>query len=438
MEVRVADLPHLLERTGGANRLRLCPSGAAACPEISAHHTRSCGRVRAQHRSVQYKAPGRQQMKMRVTSILCIFMALVALSLPACNTHKGEGEEHKEQQKIVVTTPLMKDLTVTQRYVCQIRSRRNIEVRALQEGFLLPITVTEGQPVKKGEVLFQILPTLFKTRLDAEEAEANQAQIEYEQSQRLAAKTVVSQIDVALAKAKADKANAKVAQARAELAFTTVTAQFDGIIDRLLKQEGSLVKKEDVLTTLSDNEVMWVYFNVPEARYLEYQGREKSKKQSQKLKLENSRIELMLADGSKFKSDAGDTVTVEGTFNNETGNIAFRADFPNRDGLLRHGQTGNVLILRSLQNAIVIPQRATFEILDKTYVWVIGADNVVHQRLITILHEQEDVYILKNGLDLKDKIILEGVRQVRDGDKVAEYETLKPEEVLSNQKNPAE
>ena len=134
----------------------------------------------------------------------------------------------------------------------------------------------------------------------------------------------------------------------------------------------------------------------------------------------------MLADGSTFTQTAGDVLTVEGRFDNQTGNISFRADFPNPDGLLRHGQTGNVLIHRTLHNAIVIPLRATFEVLDKRYVYVVGEDHVVHQRLITIQHELEDIFVIKKGLDVDDRIVLEGVRQVQDGQKV-EYETRAPE-----------
>src|SRR4029079_700122 len=110
---------------------------------------------------------------------------------------------------------------------------------------------------------------------------------------------------------------------------------------------------------------------------------------------------------------------------------------PNPDGLLRHGQTGTVLIHRTLHNAIVIPQRATFEILAKRYVYVIDKDNVVRQRPITIQHELEDIYVIQSGLDVNDKIVLEGVRQVHDGEKV-EYEFQKPEEALGHQKHHAE
>jgi len=199
-------------------------------------------------------------------------------------------------------------------------------------------------------------------------------------------------------------------------------------IDRLHEQQGSLITERDILTTLSDNSSMWVYFNVPQARYLEYMagpGKDKEEK-----------IELVLAGGSKFKQ-SGKIGAIEAQFDNANGNIPFRADFPNPDGLLRHGQTGNVLIHRELKDAIVIPQRAVFEILDKLYVYVVGDDDVVHQREIVVQNELDDIFVIKTGLDVNSRIVLEGVRQVRDGEKV-EYEFRKPEEALANQKNHAE
>ena len=217
--------------------------------------------------------------------------------------------------------------------------------------------------------------------------------------------------------------------AEAELKFTEVRAPFDGIVDRLHEQQGSLVKEGDVLTTLSDNSVMWVYFNVPEARYLDYMaglGQDNESRQ----------IELVLANGSKFPH-SGKIGAIGAKFNNETGNIPFRADFPNPDGLLRHGQTGNVLIHRVLNNAIIIPQRTTFEILDRRYVYVVGKDDVAHQREIDVQNELEDIYVIKSGLDVDDRIVLDGIRQVRDGEKV-EYEFRPPEQVIANQKNKAE
>ncbi len=367
---------------------------------------------------------------MKVSPTLAIILTLMSFSLPACHMDtEGKEQSHQEHHKIVVTSPKAKDVVITQPYVCQIRSKQHIEVRALVDGYLEEILIQEGQAVKKGDVMFKINPILYQAKYEAAKAEYERAELEYNYTKSLSEKNAVSQNEVALYKAKVLAKKAEMVKAEAELKFTDIRAPFDGIVDRQHEQRGSLIKERDILTTLSDNSVMWVYFNVPEVRYLEYMAHVRQAEEA-------PRIELKLADGSKFPYLAT-TITIEAQFNNETGNIPFRADFPNPRGLLRHGQTGTVLIHQRLKNAIAIPQRATFEILDKRYVWVVGAEDVVHQRLITIEHELEDIFVIKSGLDVKDKIVLEGVREVRDGDKV-EYEFRLPEEILDKQKNHAE
>ncbi len=372
---------------------------------------------------------------MNVSPTLAIILALLALALPSCSSH--HEEHHEEAHKITATTPQSKPITLTQQYVCQIHSQRHIEVRALERGYLEAITIKEGQQVKEGDLLFKVIPILYKTRFDAENAEAKVAQLEYEYASSLMKKNAISPNEVALVEAKMLKANAKAEQAKAELSFASVRAPFDGIVDRLRHQQGSLVEEGDVLTTMSDNSVMWVYFNVPEARYLEYIS---NLKQSKDLK-----IELVLANGKKFdqpgkmiwNGTSWDAGSIPADFNNQTGNIPFRADFANPDRLLRHGQTGTILIHRVQNGAIVIPQRATFEVLQKRYVFVVDQNDVAHQREIEIQNELDDIFVIKSGLDTSDKIVLEGIRQVRDGDKV-EYEDRKPEDVVSNLKYHAE
>jgi membrane fusion protein, multidrug efflux system len=365
---------------------------------------------------------------MKTSPVLAAALALASLSIPACHRH-AEDHAHHGHHKIVATTPKVQDVVVTQQYVCQIHSQRHISVRPLVNGYLEQIAVKEGQAVKEGDVLFKVRPVLYKATLDAETAEARLAEIEYLNTKKLFEQKVVSAQEVSLYEAKLAKAKAKAKKAEAELQFTTVTAPFPGIIDRLHEQQGSLVKESDVLTTLSDNGVMWVYFNVPEARYLDYmatRGRDD----------ESERVELVLANGGKFQYP-GRVTAIEAKFNNETGNIPFRADFPNPSGLLRHGQTGTVLIHRRMHGAVVIPQRATFEILDKQYVFVIDKDGVVRQREIRVRHEQEDVYVVESGLAADDRIVVEGVREVHDGEKV-EYELRPPDQVLGKQKFHAE
>ena len=376
---------------------------------------------------------------MNVSLITVIILTLFCLLLPGCQKIEGEqvekqhneSEPHHAEHKILVTSPVVKDVVTTQPYVCQIHSRNHIEVRALEGGYLEQIFVKEGQAVKKGDLLFKILPVLYQAKLDSDLAEANLAEIELQNTEKLFEQKIVAQPEVSLAKAKVAKAQAKVKLAQAELDFADIKAPFDGIVDRQRDQLGSLIDEGAVLTTLSDNEVMWVYFNVPEAHYLDYKAALDEKNNEADLN-----VDLMLANHNKF-FQTGKISAVEADFNNTTGNIAFRADFPNPDGLLRHGQTGTVLLHHTQKNAIVIPQRAKFEILAKNYVYVVGEDDVVHQREVVIHGEQDDVYLIQEGLDVNEKIILDGIRQVRDGEKV-EYAFKAPEEVLGNLKFHAE
>ena len=323
---------------------------------------------------------------------------------------KSTRRKSHDEQKILVTSPKIQDVIITESFVCQIRSQRHIEVRAFEGGYLDKIFINEGQAVKKGDVMFKILPVLYKAKLDAENAKANVAQQKYKYTQQLAKDKVVSQNEVSLKKAELDEAQAKANFAAAELNFTDIRAPFDGIVDRLLQREGSLIKEGDILTTLADNSVMWVYFNVPEKYYLHYMATRKQREKDDK-------IELVLANGDTFPQP-GKIGAIEADFNNENGNIKFRADYPNPDGLLRHGQTGTIKIRRPMKNALVIPQRATFELLDKRYVWVVDENDIAHQTLITVKNELEDIFVIESGLKVTDKIVLEGVREIEENAKV--------------------
>jgi membrane fusion protein, multidrug efflux system len=363
---------------------------------------------------------------MKVSPVPAIVLTLIWFSVAGCNLHKEE--QHEEAHKIVATCPQVQAVTLTQDYVCQIHSQRHIRVRALDEGYLEAIQVKEGQWVKEGDVLFKVIPILYQKDWEAAQAEFRVAELELKYAEQLFKDKAISQNEVALIKAKLVRADAKMQLARAKYNFASIKAPFAGIIDRLHHQQGALVEEGEALTTLSDNSVMWVYFNLPEKRYLEYMTNIKGKKEL--------KIEILLASGKKFDQlgmldPANGVGAIEADFNNETGNIPFRADFPNPDRLLRNGQTGTVLLSWVENNALVIPQRATFEVLAKRYVYVVDEENVAHQREITIENELEDLFVIKSGLAANDKIVLEGVRQVRDGYKVEDYEDVKPTDVVA-------
>ncbi len=353
-------------------------------------------------------------------SRILTFMSLCGLlCCVSCGSKHGETED---AIKFLVTSPLLKDTLTTQQYVCQIRSIQHIELRALERGYLQKVFVDEGQFVKEGQRMFQIMPLLYQAELQKAQAEADFAQIEYKNTIQLADSNVVSKNELALAKAKLDKANAEVSLARTHLGFTDVRAPFSGIMDRFYARQGSLLAEGDLLTTIADNSKMWVYFNVPEAEYLDYKI--KARKDSV------VKVNLVMANQQMF-DHPGLVQAIEADFNNETGNIAFRATFPNPEGLLRHGETGNIQINRPVKNALLIPQKATFEVLEKKYVYVLDKDNVVGSREIIVDAELPHIFVVKSGLKKTDKILLEGLRQVHEKEKI-EYTFVQPDSVISN------
>jgi membrane fusion protein (multidrug efflux system) len=350
---------------------------------------------------------------------------LAVLCLVSCTTKK---EEKEETGKFTVTNAAVIDTAFTKEYVSQIRSVRNIEIRAQEKGFLQNIYVDEGQFVKAGQVLFRIMPQMYEAELQRAEAEAKAANIEFQNAKALADKNVVSKSEQALAQAKYEQAKAEVAMAKLHLSFTEIRAPFDGTIDRIPKKLGSLIDEGELLTSLSDNSQMFAYFNVSEPEYLQYQTDSKDRGDSQ--------VSLLLANNERLKYK-GKVEVIESEFDPETGNIAFRAKFPNNDKLLRNGETGKVEMTVPVKNAIVIPQKATYEIQDKMYVFVVGNDNKLKSREITITGDLPDLYVVKSGLSATDKILLEGVQKAKDDDKI-EYVYQKPEEVLANLKLKAE
>ncbi len=350
----------------------------------------------------------------KIHTLACLITVLFYTS---CGSNK---EANEEETHFLVTSPLKKDTMITRNYVCQIHAISHIELRALEKGYLEQIFVDEGQSIRKGQMMFQIMPLIYKAEMQKAQAEADFVGIEYQNTKSLFESNVVSKNELALAKAKLDKAIAELELAKVHLSFTAIKAPFSGIMDHFSVRLGSLVNEGDLLTTLSDNSEMWVYFNVPEAEYLNY----KSHTTDENL----LKVNLLMANNQLFEY-AGIVKTIEADFNNETGNIAFRATFANPKGLLRHGETGNILMRIPLNNALIIPQKATFEILEKKFVFVVDKNNVVHSREITVASEMPDLYVIKDGLNENERILLEGIRKVKDNDKIT-YTYEDPKTVL--------
>ena len=350
---------------------------------------------------------------------------IATLFFVSCNSKK---EEKEEPTNFTVTNPVRIDTSFTKQYVSQIKSVRNIEIRALEKGFLQNIYVDEGQYVKEGQILFRIMPKMYQVELLKAQAELKGAEIELQNTKALADKNIVSKNEQAMAVTKLQQAQAEVSLAKLHLSFTEIRAPFSGTIDRIPKKLGSLIDEGELLTSLSDNSEMFAYFNVSEPEYLNYQMDVKNRG--------DKKVDLLLANNEILKYK-GNVELVESEFDSETGNIAFRARFPNPEKLLRNGETGEVIMTVPAKRALVIPQKVTYEIQDKIYVFVVDRNNVVKSREITITGEMPDLYVVKSGITENDKILLEGVQIVKDDDKI-KYVYQKPEIVRKHLKLKAE
>lgn len=358
----------------------------------------------------------------RVASGIALSILLLVVS---CNKKK---EEKEEASVYPVTAPVVMDTVIHKEYVAQIQSVKNIEVRAQEKGFLEKIFVDEGQYVHAGQTLFRIMPKLYQAELLKAKAEVEQASIELKNATTLAGNNIVSKNEKAMAKAKLDAANAEMKLAQIHLSFTDIKAPFSGIINRLPLKLGSLVDEGDLLTSLSDNTNIYTYFNVSEPEYLSYQTHVADRGTDQ--------VSLITANGEVYP-EKGLIQTIEGEFDNETGNIAFRAKFPNPNNLLRNGETGKVQMTMPVHNALIIPQKATYEIQDQKYVFIIDKNGTAKSRNIKVAYELPDLYVVGAGLSKGDQILLEGVQKVKDDQKV-KTKFQDPKKVLQSLKLKAE
>ncbi len=336
--------------------------------------------------------------------LLLVFIALASFS--ACHSKQ---EQKSETGKFTVTTPLVKDTSFIKEYVAEIQSLQNIEIRAKVKGYIESIHVDEGQLVKAGQLLFTIRPKEYEAELLKARANLKTAELELQNVRKLTEKNIVSQTELDAAEAKLEEAKAEEGLAALYVSYTQVKAPFTGTIDRLKFKVGSLIDEGTLLTTLSDNKEVYAYFNLSESEYLDYQ--------SQTLDKGKNSVSLMLANNRPHPYP-GVVEAVAGEFDKNTGNIAFRARFPNPDLLLKQGETGKVQLKADLKNVLIIPQKSTFEMQDRIYVYVVDKDNVVKARYISIKQKITNLYVIESGLSESETFLLEGIQNIKEDEKI--------------------
>lgn len=341
----------------------------------------------------------------------------------------SEDRQSSGAESFPVTSPAIVDTVFSREYVAEIESIQNVELRARVEGFIEKIHVDEGQTVKAGQTLFTLSSQEFRQEilkarsvLKSALAESKVATVEVKNTKALLEKNIVSTTELEMAEAKLEAIEAKIDEARSaissaelNLSFTIIKAPFSGTINRIPNKRGSLIEEGDLLTSISNNSEVFAYFYVSEKEYLDFIKQNPLGIQQQ--------VSLVTADNLAHKH-TGKVETTDSEIDRTTGTLAFRARFPNPDGFLKHGSSGKVILNTELRNAMIIPQKSTFEIQENTYVYVVDKDSIVRMRSIVPKLRMSNIYILESGLASEDRIIYEGIQQVKEGEKVS-YDEVK-------------
>lgn len=310
-------------------------------------------------------------------------------------------------------------------YIAGIQAVKNVEVRSRLQGFLDRIYVDEGAAVTKGQILFKINDEEYRAEVSKAQAALNNAiadakivEVEANRVKTLVDKNIISKTDLDVAQAQLNAAEARVQEAhsvlqhaKTRLGFTDVRSPFNGRIDRIPLKVGSLLGEGALLTTVSDLQEVFAYFDISETEYL--QNISGNTNQS----ILKRPVKLKLANGESYPHE-GRVELAESEFEASTGSISLRARFPNPERILRHGSTGRVQLPTDLENALIVPQKAVFEIQDHTYVYVLADSNKVKIQSFDAGPRFGYFYLINGGLSKGQKVVYEGSQGLKDGNVV--------------------
>lgn len=349
---------------------------------------------------------------------------LIILLLCACEQQgDGNGEIASGYETMTVKRS---DITLEQTYPASIEGRQSIRIIPRVEGYLSEIRIKEGQRVRKGQVLFVLDQATYKAEEKAAKANvevaragAESAQLTYDSRKQLREKDIVSDYDLrnaatqlALARAQLAQAEAQWESAKSNLSYTVLTSPSDGVAGSLPYRIGDFVgpSTQDGLTTVADNDQMYVYFSLTEkdamSRMEEYGSMEK-------MIASFPSVSLQTQGGATYPLE-GRLESISGVVDRSTGALSARAVFPNPDGRLLSGGTGRLKIPYQLVQAIVIPQAATYEIQDKVYVYKV-VDGKAESAIITVLPVSDGQnYVVTGGLEEGETIVSKGASYVKE------------------------
>lgn len=363
---------------------------------------------------------------MNIKSVL--FAMSCGLLLCGCNQQKGAQASDPEY---AVEEVKASEANLTTSYPATLKGQEVTDIAAKVSGHIVKVYVKEGATVHKGQALFAIDPTQYQAAMKQAEAAVKVAQtsiatqkLTLENKKMLHDKQIISDYDYQLAQnqlatleAQLMQAQAAYTSARDQLSFCTVTSPANGVIGEIPFRVGSLVGPSlpTPLTTVANTSTMYAYFSMTEKQLLSMSREHGSKDAAAKSFPD---VQLKLVDGTIYDYP-GTVEAISGVIQATTGSVQIRADFKNPQNILRSGGTATIIIPSHVKDAILVPQKATWAVQDKHFVYLLDKDNVANTMEITILPEHDGTnFVVTSGLKVGDRIVTEGVAKLKNGTKI--------------------
>ena len=366
---------------------------------------------------------------------LSVASVMLIGTLFSCGKSQQATQKNQTPPTFKVTTITGKDVTDFRNYPATIEGVVNSDVRAKVSGYVQKVLVDEGQKVTKGQPLFQLETQTLSQDAQAAKAAVDVAKVEVEKLIPLVEKGIISSVQLQTAKANLSQKRANYSSITASIGYAMVKSQVDGYVGAINFREGSLISSNDSqpLTTISDIQQVYAFFTMNESNYIDFlQNAEGNSIQE---KIENfPPVSLVMANGKIF-DQKGKIETSSGQINRSTGTVSFRAVFNNPNQILTNGNSGQIKIPTFYENAIVIPQEATYEQQGKVMVYKLKKDNSITSSVIQIKTTLHNVYVVASGIEKGDKIVANGVGKLHDNMQITPSEVsldslLKPIQVL--------
>lgn len=370
----------------------------------------------------------------RTALVHIVFCTLLTSALlPSC-AKKAENNQAKGPAKYKVLSVTTDSATLSTDYPALLRGEQDIEIRPKIDGYIESILITEGAIVRKGQVLFKIRNPQYEqdvrsatAAISSADAEVAAAQLQVAKARPLVEQDIISKYELESAelalkakKAVLDQAQAALTNARVNLGYTSLTSPVNGIVGELPYKLGSYVNSATAqpLTVISNIGKIYAYFSFNEKQQLEFAKNTTGASFQEKIKALPP-VTLILPDGTEY-TEKGRIETISGQVSTETGSYNIRAGFPNQTGILRSGNSATIRIYSQESGKIIIPQKTTFEIQGKKFVYTVGADSTLTPAEIVVRPVPGgQQYIVDQGLQTGQNILLEGVGILTSGAKIS-------------------